>query len=91
MKSALSILAVPFLLPLFGGDAQLSRSNLEHALARQMNSGRAGVITKHVSCRATAALSRYDCTLTGRNGSRAQAVVVVSADTWRADWAPPRG
>jgi hypothetical protein len=92
MKTALSaILGIPLLLPLFGGHHQLSRTGLEHALARQMNAGRAVAITKHVSCRPSGEASSYRCTLTSVNGSRAHAIVVVSGDTWRAEWTPLQG
>ena len=92
MKTALSaILGIPLLLPMLGGHHQLSRLDVQHALARQMNAGRSVAITKHVSCRESGGASRYLCTLTGATGSHAHAVVVVSGGTWRAIWAPPNG
>jgi hypothetical protein len=92
MKATLSaILGIPLLLPLLGGQHQLTRAGVEQALAHQMNAGRSAAITKHVSCRERGGTSHYSCTLTSVNGSRAHAVVVVSGRSWRADWAPLAG
>jgi hypothetical protein len=78
---------------LFGIGGHLSRTDVEHTIRAQMNSGSAGKITRAVHCdpRSVDGTATYLCTLTGVNGSHEHAVVVSSGGTWRAAWAPLKG
>jgi hypothetical protein len=92
---ATSVSVLTLLGGMLGIGGHLSRADVEHALRTQMNGGSAGTITRTVHCEtrgaATTGSRRYLCTLTGVNGSHAQAIVTASNGSWRAAWAPLKG
>jgi hypothetical protein len=93
MKITLGIAVVASLAAtLFGGSQQLSQAGLERAILTQMNAG--SHTTRRVDCKRVGPLAagsgRYVCTLVGTRGSE-HALVSVTGNTWRADWAPLQG
>ncbi len=97
MKILLSSLIGLALLPsLLFGHHHLSRVDVQHAIRNQMNGSSTGAITRDVRCArvgvaAKRAATTYHCVLTGTSGSAAHATVLVSGDSWRAEWAPVSG
>jgi hypothetical protein len=88
---ATSVSVLTLLGGMLGIGGHLTRADVEHALRSQMNGGSAGTITRAVHCAGSPGSKRYVCTLTGVNGSHAQAIVTASGGSWRAAWAPLKG
>jgi hypothetical protein len=92
---ATSVSVLTLLGGMLGIGGHLTRGDVEQALRSQMNGGSAGTITRTVHCKPGSAVAadskRYVCTLTGVNGSHAQAIVTASGGSWRAAWAPLKG